>query len=43
MFTLKKIEELTSKKLDNNKDNLSSYLSEKSNSSASDQNRKLEI
>ena len=44
IFTLKKIEEFTSEKTDDSKDNLFSYRSEKSNSSASGQNiKELEI
>ena len=41
VFTFKKIEEFTSEKSVDSKDNPSSYLSEKSNSSASDQNIKI--
>ena len=43
IFTFMKIEEFTSEKSDDSKNNLSSNLSEKLNSSTSDQNRKLEI
>ena len=42
IFTLKQIEEFTSEKSDESKDNSSSYLSEKSNSSVGNQNIKIE-
>ena len=42
IFTFKKIEEFTSEKADESKDNSSSYLSEKSNSSVGNQNIKIE-
>ena len=41
-FSLKKIEEFTSEKSDDSKDNSSCYQNEKSNWSASDQNIKIE-